>query len=179
VPARVVVGVGSCCTSAGLLVGLHLAAKLGVGFARPPLLVSVRVTPWPITAARRILDLARRASRLLGELAGDDRAEASLAELSSGFRLEPAFFGAGYGEATASGLAAITRWDAVGSGMTLDTTYSAKSAACVVRYLERRAPGPTLYWATKSSAPLPGADAQAIAAAPWLMRRWLSAGAGR
>lgn len=174
-PARVVVGVGSCCTSAGLLVGLRLAAKLGVGFTRPPLLVSVRVTPWPVTAARRVLDLARRTAALLLELTADERAGASIAELSSAFRLEPDFFGTGYGEATASGLAAMASWGAAGSGMTLDTTYSAKSAACVVRYLERRAPGPTLYWATKSSAPIPEADPQAIAAAPWLMRRWLRA----
>jgi D-cysteine desulfhydrase len=49
-PQRIVVGVGSTCTSAGLLLGCALAARLGIGFVRRPQIVSIRVTPWPVTS---------------------------------------------------------------------------------------------------------------------------------
>ena len=64
-PRRVFVGVGSTCTSAGLLVGFHLAARLGLGFREPPQVVSCVVTPLPVTSRFRILGLAVRASARL------------------------------------------------------------------------------------------------------------------
>lgn len=172
-PHRIVVGVGSCCTSAGLLVGLRLAARLGVAFQhRVPTLHSVRVTPWPVTAPWRVVDLAVRASRLLADLARESRLACTREELGSRFRVETQFFGAGYGEPTVEGREAIDLWRLAGSDMTLDTTYSAKSAACVVRLLRARAPGPTLYWATKSSAAVPALQSPPVGA-PGRMRRWL------
>jgi D-cysteine desulfhydrase len=177
-PARVVVGAGSTCTSAGLLAGLALAARLGVGFRdaagrpAPPLLVSVRVTPWPVTARFRIVGLAVRASRLLARLAGDPSLALAPDELRAAVVVDGRFLGRGYGHATASGLEAIRLWREH-VGFELDTTYSSKSAAAVVALLRARRPGPIVYWATKSTAPLPALDAAAIADAPPAMRRWI------
>ncbi len=172
-PRRIIVGVGSCCTSAGLLVGLHLATRLGIGFVGAgPELHSVRVTPWPVTAPWRILDLAVRASQLLAALCSEPGLVCSRDELARKFRVETAFFGTGYGEPTATGASAMELWRQASSDMTLDTTYSAKSAACVVRYLRAGAPGPTLYWATKSSSAVPCLSPVALEA-PRRMQRWL------
>src|SRR5690606_25477518 len=81
-PRRVVVGVGSTCTSAGLLVGFELAFRRGLGFRRaPPELIAVRVTPWPITSRYRIGALAERTSCLLARLAYDPALALTRAEL--------------------------------------------------------------------------------------------------
>jgi len=159
-PDRVVIGVGSTCTSAGLLVGFTLAARLGIGFidARgrpaPPDLVSVRVTPWPVTSALRIVGLAVRTSRLLSAITGDPTLALDGRELQSRLSVDGRFLGRGYGHPTEAGLRAIRTFRDAG-GPELDTTYSAKSAACFIDILSRRVPGVTLYWATKSTAPLP------------------------
>jgi D-cysteine desulfhydrase len=159
-PDRIVIGVGSTCTSAGLLVGFTLAARLGIGFVdgagrpAPPELVSVRVTPWPVTAAFRIVGLAVRTSRLLSELAGDPTLVLDPSELRSRLSVDGRFLGRGYGYATEPGLRAIRAFHEAGAPE-LDTTYSGKSAACFLDILARRLPGKSLYWATKSTAPLP------------------------
>ena len=57
-----------------------------------------------------------------------------------------------------------------GAGFELDTTYSAKAAACA---LDRAGGGPVVFWSTKSTAALPPDEPPAIAAAPTRMRRWL------
>lgn len=174
-PDRVVIGVGSTCTSAGLLVGFALAARLGIGFVdaagrpAPPELVSVRVTPWPITAAFRIVGLAERTSRLLSRLAGDPNLLLDPRELRSRLIVDGQFLGAGYGEVTDAGLRAIQVFKDTG-GPALDTTYSAKSAASFLDILTRRLPGKSLYWATKSTAPLP--DAAVPATVPRRVRAW-------
>ncbi|MCA9534852.1 MAG: pyridoxal-phosphate dependent enzyme, partial [Myxococcales bacterium] len=64
-PRAVVLAVGSTCTTAGLLLGFTLAARLGLGFRVPPRVVSVRVTPWPVTRHARIVQLAFRAAELM------------------------------------------------------------------------------------------------------------------
>lgn len=159
-PERVVVGVGSTCTSAGLLAGMTLAARLGVGFVRggkaaPPRLVSVRVTPWPVTSAFRIVGLAVRAAALLAELAGQPSLRLDRATLAPRLDVDGRYLGRGYGYPTERGYAAAALFAAAG-GAPLDSTYSAKSAAFVVEHaLRGDLDGPTLYWATKSSAPLP------------------------
>jgi D-cysteine desulfhydrase len=159
-PERVVIGVGSTCTSAGLLVGFTLAARMGIGFVdargrpAPPELVSVRVTPWPVTSAFRIVGLAVRTSRLLSELTGDATLTLDARELQSRLTVDGRFLGRGYGHATDAGLKAIHTFHDAGAPE-LDTTYSAKSAACFLDILSRRVPGVTLYWATKSTAALP------------------------
>src|SRR5262249_17328327 len=127
-PERVVVGVGSTCTSAGLLAGMTLAARLGVGFVRngreaPPRLVSVRVTPWPVTAAFRIAGLAVRATELLAELTGDASLKLDRALLASRLTVDGRFLGRGYGFGTEAGDRATALFAAAG-GPPLDSTYS-------------------------------------------------------
>ena len=176
-PAVVVVGVGSTCTSAGLLLGFHHAARRGLGLARAPRLVAARVSPWPITAAFRIVSLAHRASALLAALAGDPSLEVPAAALAAGLEVDGRCLGRGYGYPTESGRDAIRVFEA--SGHRLDATYGAKSAAAFLRRLRDGERRPMLYWATKSSAPLPGPDPEVVAAAPARLRRWLDRGGRR
>jgi D-cysteine desulfhydrase len=170
-PHRIVVAVGSTCTSAGLLLGTAVASRLGIGFRSRPQIVSVRVTPWPVTSRYRIVDLAWRTSQLLGQLSGDARFRFSKAELGEGLRLDGRFLGAGYGRVTPDGLQAV-RALAPWGPQALDTTYGAKSAAGLLAILGER-PCPTLYWATKSSVPLPEVDEAALQRAPKAMLNWL------
>jgi D-cysteine desulfhydrase len=176
-PDRVVIGVGSTCTSAGLLVGFTLAARLGIGFTdtrgrpTPPHLVSVRVTPWPVTSAFRIVGLAVRTSRLLSALTGDATLTLEARDLRSRLSVDGRFLGRGYGHPSETGLRAIRTFHDVG-GPELDTTYGGKSAACFLDILARRIPGVTLYWATKSTAPLP----EVVASDKWprKVRTWVA-----
>lgn len=179
-PATIVLGVGSTCTSAGLLVGLRLAARARLGFrsGRAPRLVAVRVTPWPVTSAHRIAQLARATSELLAELTGDASLSLSLRELRSGLEVDGRFLGWGYGRPTRTGRAAMAVFSASSVGLPLDTTYTAKSAAGFLRRAGRLESRPVVYWSTRSTAPLPSPDAEKLAAAPWLMRRWLALRAG-
>ena len=175
---EVVVGVGSTCTSAGLLAGFALAARLGIGFTdrggrpAPPRVVAVRVTPWPVTSAHRIVSLAVRASRLLARAAGDTTLELAHGPLASMLRVEGRYLGRGYGHATAAGHDAIRLWRDH-AGTALDTTYSAKAAAAFLDIARAGTAGPLLYWSTKSTGPLPTPDLAALEAAPPRMRRFL------
>lgn len=174
-PARIVVAVGSTCTTAGLLVGLALAARLGVGFGagRPvPRVTAVRVTPWPVTSAAAIVLLARRAAQLLRTLM-PDLEPIGVAELHGALTVERGDFGGGYGRATARGVRAIDVFAHAG-GPPLDIVYSAKSGAALLDLARRGREGPLLYWATKSSAPLPRATQADIDRAPPAMRAWLA-----
>jgi 1-aminocyclopropane-1-carboxylate deaminase/D-cysteine desulfhydrase-like pyridoxal-dependent ACC family enzyme len=168
-PARIYVGTGSTCTAAGLLVGLWLAARRGILGARP-LVCAVRVTPWPVTAAWRIVSLAARTARRLAELTGE--AAAGRAELAAGLRVVAGFLGRGYGYATEAGARATETFARVG-GPPLDPVYTAKSAAGMLAQIGA-GPGPVFYWATKSSRALPPPDGDALAAAPRAMARWLA-----
>jgi D-cysteine desulfhydrase len=171
-PERIVVGLGSTCTSAGLLVGLRVARRLGIAFSRAvPRVVSIRVSPWPVTSPLRVAHLARRTSRLLAELAGDPRLDFGFTELLAGLTVDPRFIGAGYGRVTETGLDAIRRFDDFGR-QALDTTYSAKSAAGFLGWVETH-PGATLYWTTKSSRPLPAPDEARLSRLPRAVRAWL------
>ena len=156
VPKRIIVGVGSTCTSAGLLVGLALAAHFQRGFTAQtqPWLTSVRVSPWPVTSRFRVLGLALRTARLLHELS--DRAVPlfSGAALGARFEIDGGYLGPGYGAPSAAGSEAEALWRRCGLPA-LDGTYSAKAAARVVAALRAAEPGPLLFWSTKSSVPLP------------------------
>jgi D-cysteine desulfhydrase len=181
-PEEVVLAVGSTCSTAGLLVGLALAARLELGFSqqdarRPrPRLVAVRVTPWPVTSPLRIVRLATRAAQWLYELTGDRLFDFTSAELARGLELDPGQIGPGYGQPTAAGRAAIARAGQL--AIALDTTYAAKSAAGLLARLQRGPERVRVFWSTKSSAPLPEVTSEQLAAAPARMLRWLDQGGG-
>jgi D-cysteine desulfhydrase len=188
-PDEVVIALGSTCSTAGLLVGLRVAGRLGIGWGNagsrssrqgadgsPPRLVAVRVTPWPVTSRFRILNLARRVGLWLADLTGSPHFQLSRAELARGLELDGTQLGTGYGLPTAAGLAAMEQLGPFASA--LDTTYSAKSAAALLARAARR-PAVRLFWSTKSSAPLPEVSPERLALAPPRMLRWLEDGAAR
>jgi 1-aminocyclopropane-1-carboxylate deaminase/D-cysteine desulfhydrase-like pyridoxal-dependent ACC family enzyme len=176
-PAEVVVGVGSTCTSAGLLLGLALASRLGIGWApgNPARLVSVRVTPWPVTSAFRIVRLALRTARLLHELTRDSVFELTRAELRAGLVMDGKQIGSGYGRPSPSGSAAIARLEPFAT-LALDTTYASKAAAGLLARIECESACARVFWSTKSSAPLPVVGAAELASAAAPVRRWLEQG---
>jgi D-cysteine desulfhydrase len=163
-PRTVMVAVGSTCTSAGLLLGFALAARRGLGFREVPKLVAVRVTPWPVTSHARIVSLAERTAALMGQhgaLETDSHGHArapSRGELAANLHVDGGYLGLGYGRVTSGGLDAIARFTLAG-GPPLDTGYSGKSGAAFLDLARTGAAGPLLFWATKSSAPLPPAFA--------------------
>jgi D-cysteine desulfhydrase len=169
-PAQIVLAVGSTCTTAGLLAGVHLCAARGLGFRRPPLVIAVRVTPWPVTAAWRIAHLAAgvaaRVDRLRGHGSG-----LTVRRLRAGLVVDGDHLGDGYGFATAAGDRAAETFAAAGAPA-LDCVYAAKSAAGLWRYAPHR--GPTLYWATKSTTPQPRPTPAQLARAHADLRAWLS-----
>jgi D-cysteine desulfhydrase len=154
-PKNIVVCVGSTCTTAGLLVGVRLARTLGLAFsAELPRLHAIRVTPWPVTSPVRIAHLAQRTSHLLATLSKQPRLECGFAELYAGLSVHTRQIGKGYGEPTASGIEIMRPF--AQSDLALDTTYSSKAMAGLCQLLsEQPELGPTLFWCTKSSAPLP------------------------
>lgn len=171
-PARIVVGIGSTCTTAGLLVGLDLAKKLGIGFRETdPELVAVRVTPWPVTSRFRILRLAVQTARVLAAFARDPALAASAGRLGARLSLDSGYLGRGYGRVTEEGRTAMQRWAEFGLPP-LDTTYSAKAAAAFLAGCERTQ-APLLFWSTKSSAPLPPVRAIATHPVPPRALRWV------
>jgi D-cysteine desulfhydrase len=176
-PDEIVIALGSTCSTSGMLVGLRLAERLGIGWGvrqrRAPLLVAVRVTPWPVTSEFRILSLARRVCSWLAVLTKSPHFDLSRAELARGLSVDGSELGAGYGRPTPGGLGAIERLEAFSSA--LDTTYSAKSAAALLARSTRR-PAVRLFWSTKSSAPLPAVAEDRLALAPPRMLRWLERG---
>lgn len=171
-PHTVLVGVGSTCTSAGLLVGVHAAARLGLGWREAPRLVSARVTPWPITGKGRIVQLAKRTAALLARLTGDAGVSFTSRQLASRFEVDGSQLGRGYGHATDAGLEAL-RLLRETEQLELDTTYSAKSMAAALARVRAGLPGPLVYWATKSTVPLPEVREDDWRWAPRLMTRWI------
>lgn len=167
---HVVLAVGSTCTTAGLLVGFAAARSLGL-IERAPTVHAVRVTPWPVTAHRRIVALARGAAALLARLGGPDATERRA--LAEGLRVSGRQLGRGYGHPTAAGRGAIAAFDGV-AGPHLDTTYAGKAGAWL---LDEGAAldGPTLFWTTKSAVQPPLIE---LAEAPIRrrVRRWLERG---
>ena len=175
-PRRVIVAVGSTCTSAGLLVGLALAARFHIGFepSTLPRLTSVRVSPWPVTSRLRILHLASRTAHFLRELAGPEVPRLDSAELGAHFQVDGRYLGPGYGEASPAGSEAEALWRRFGLPA-LDGTYSAKAAARLISGLRAREAGPVLFWSTKSSVPLPreGPLEGSLRDVPLRIRAWL------
>lgn len=174
-PARVVLGVGSTCTSAGLLVGLHVAGRLGIlsgPHARSVMVHAVRVTPWPVTSAWRIVRLAVRTAELLARLGVPRDVLPARAELAAHLHVDGDRLGDGYGLPTAEGARARATLAPWGAGA-LDTTYTEKSAAGLLALLASTTAYPVVYWATKSSVPLPAVTDEELRAAPSAVRRFL------
>lgn len=172
-PRRIYVGIGSTCTTAGLLVGFAHAARLGIGFEARPEVVAVRVTPWPVTSRFRILGLAVRTSELLARLAGDASLALGRDELGRGLRVDGSELGTGYGLPTTAGLATIQAFRRLGL-FELDTTYSAKAAAGFAAAARTNPDLPALFWSTKSTRVLPEITRADLERAPGIARRWLA-----
>ena len=173
-PSRIYLAVGSTCTSAGLLVGLHIAAHLGIGFgagkAPIPQLRPVRVTPWPFTATAAVVAMARwtaaNTERLLGAPGIVDKRS-----LAAHVKVVGGFLGKGYGYPTDSGRRAIAAM-AQAQGPQLDVVYTGKAVAAMLA--ARKDVGePVLFWATKSTAALPKPTPNDIAGLPGAMQSWL------
>jgi D-cysteine desulfhydrase len=172
-PRRIYVGVGSNATTAGLLLGLVLASKAGIGFTRPPEVVAVRVTPWPVTSRLRILGLAERTARLLADRSGDRTAVVTPREIAPFLEVTGRYLGRGYARPTPEGLAAIDLFQKLGL-FELDTTYSAKAVSAFIDAArDKHVEGPLLYWSTRSTAALPPVRPEQFSHAPERMKRWL------
>jgi D-cysteine desulfhydrase len=166
-PRRIVVAIGSTCTTAGLLVGLAVARALGIWPGALPVVHGVRVTPWPITSRTTILALALRTLQRLIVLGGP--ASTRLGELVVDGRQ----IGAGYGVPTARGERAALAIEAAG-GPRCDGVYAGKAAAATVE-LHRRGVEPLLLWASKSEVVMAPPSREALARAPRALARFVSA----
>lgn len=170
-PAHLLVPCGSACTAAGLLAGLLIARARGLWAGELSMVHALRVTPWPVTARSRVLSLAKRTLALL-DASGASGATRSMKGAGRLLRVHGKYLGRGYGWPTPAGLRVMDQWGEAGP-FALETTYSAKAVAGLVD-LVRRLDGPIVFWATKSSAPLPVVDMSRLAGAPAHVRRWMA-----
>lgn len=167
-PRRIVLPVGSTCTTAGLISGLALAHALGVWTWPVPIVHAVRVTPWPVTSVLLIKQLAAATLARIATLGGP-RVELGAAQLV----VDRKEFGAGYGKLTPRAAAAMATLS--GPAMPrLDGVYSGKAAAALLR-LHRERVGPLVFWSTKSSTVLAAPSHASVERAPRALQRWLSA----
>ncbi|MDB4958274.1 MAG: 1-aminocyclopropane-carboxylate deaminase [Myxococcales bacterium] len=173
-PARIVIAVGSTCTTAGLLAGIHLAHAVGAWRWPLPVIHGVRVTPWPVTSRMITAGLAARTLARIAKLGGPTLA-LSFRELVSRLVIDGRELGAGYGRPTAQSAKAREVIEHAGASLRLDGVYSAKAAAALLR-LHRNGIGPLLFWATKSTVTLGEPAADMVAGAPRALRRWLAIG---
>ena len=169
-PRRIVVPIGSTCTSAGLLAGLALAHAIGAWRWPLPIVHAVRVTPWPVTSRVRTAELAARTLARIAMLGGP-AIGISLRELVARLVVDPRELGPGYGRSTPRSLEALRAF-AIPGAPRLDGVYSAKATAALLR-LHRRGTGPLLLWSTKSTMKLAAASPPALARAPRQLRAWL------
>jgi 1-aminocyclopropane-1-carboxylate deaminase/D-cysteine desulfhydrase-like pyridoxal-dependent ACC family enzyme len=171
-PRRIVLPVGSTCTTAGLLAGLALARALGVWKWPLPIVHAVRVTPWPVTSRVMITQLAAYTLARVAQLGGP-RVELDGSRLV----VDRRELGRGYGRITPRAQAAMTtladgEWTADATAPRLDGVYSAKAASALLR-LHREGEGPLLFWSTKSTTTLDAPSESALARAPRALAHWL------
>jgi len=133
-PRVVVVALGSGGTAAGLAAGF---ARAGTAVRVLGVLVS-EPRAWVVRRARRL------AEGCLRHLSPDTPVS------SLHLEIDDRYLGDGYGTPSAAGVAALAR--AARLGLTLDSTYTAKTFAAVLDLPEETSP--VLYWHTLSSAPL-------------------------
>lgn len=148
-PDLVFVAAGTCGTVAGLALGLELA---GLFAAR---VIAVRVVPALLANLVNVHRLARGALRLLR------RAGARLpARRPLDVVLDPQELGPGYGRSTEAAQAAVERF--ARHGVELETTYTGKAAAALLRWTARPARGRTvLFWNTYNGVDIAPLVAQA------------------
>lgn len=166
-PRRIVVGVGSTCTIAGIVAGLAAAHAIGAWRWPLPLVHGVRVTPWPVTSPTLIAELVHRTLVRLARLGGPHVA-IGRSELRSRFVIDGRELGRGYGRVTARGREAMHAL----VGPRLDGVYAAKAAAGLLR-LHRAGVGPLVFWASKSQVVLSPPPLAALRAADPALVRWL------
>ncbi|NVB81594.1 MAG: pyridoxal-phosphate dependent enzyme [Kofleriaceae bacterium] len=166
-PVRIVLAVGSTCTTAGLVAGLALAHAAGAWRWPVPIVHAVRVTPWPVTSRFLILQLAATTLARIAALGGPH------VELGGHPRLvvDGGEIGRGYGRLTARATEAMSTI-AHATPLRLDGVYSGKAAAALLR-LHREGVGPLVFWATKSSVELSMPSLDAMSAAPRALARWM------
>jgi D-cysteine desulfhydrase len=171
-PRRIVLAVGSTCTTAGLVAGLELARGVGAWRWPVPIVHGVRVTPWPVTSRVRTAELARRTLARVEQLGGPPVA-IGLAGLIGRLVIDGRELGPGYGRVTPRCTAAMRVMHGA-QGPRLDGVYAGKAAATLLR-LHRAGVGPLVFWASKSSATLaPGPLADDVLRnAPPAIARWL------
>jgi D-cysteine desulfhydrase len=170
-PARIVLPIGSTCTTAGLVAGVATAQAIGRWSWPTPIIHAVRVTPWPITSRVRTAHLAVRTLARLVELGGP-RVELGLVESVRRLVVDTREFGPGYGRTTPRARDAMALL-ADGAMPRLDGVYSAKATAALLR-LHRAGIAPLLFWATKSTVRLAGPSRAQLGAAPRGLVRWLA-----
>jgi D-cysteine desulfhydrase len=170
-PRRIVLPVGSTCTTAGLLAGLHVAHALGAWRWPLPIVHGVRVTPWPVTSHALTVALAARTLARL-EALGGPRVAASSRELASRLVIDGREIGAGYGRITPRASAAMQTITGAGAPR-LDGVYSGKAAAALLR-LHARGIGPLVFWATKSTVRMNAPSVDALRTAPRALVRWIT-----
>jgi D-cysteine desulfhydrase len=166
-PRRIVLPVGSTCTTAGLTSGLALAHAIGAWRWPVPVVHAVRVTPWPVTSRVIILRLAEATLARIASLGGP-----RIALTDPRLVVDRAEFGGGYGRITDRGREAIARFASTSGAPRLDGVYSAKAAAALLR-LHRQKIGPLLFWSTKSTPIMDQPVDTALRAAPRALVRWL------
>lgn len=143
-PASVYVACGSCATAAGLALGL---AAAGVKTR----VVAVRVTDAFMANRVRLSVLVQKATALLREL--DARFPDVADRAIDSIHLDDVELGRGAGQATPSAQAAARL--AAEEGLTLDSAYTGKAFACLLREAEANMRGKKLvYVHTLSSASL-------------------------
>jgi D-cysteine desulfhydrase len=166
-PRRIVLPVGSTCTTAGLLAGLALARAVGVWRWRAPIVHAVRVTPWPVTSRAVIVKLAAYTLARIARLGGP-RVDVDAAQLV----VDRHELGRGYGRITTRAEGAMATL--AGPAMPrLDGVYSGKAAAALLR-LHRERVEPLVFWSTKSTAVLAAPTTRALDHAPRALARWLA-----
>jgi 1-aminocyclopropane-1-carboxylate deaminase/D-cysteine desulfhydrase-like pyridoxal-dependent ACC family enzyme len=137
-PDVVVVALGSGGTAAGLAAGFAVESMKTRVVA-----ITVSDPAWWI--ARRVRALARAALERESKRPGERAPELRLL-------VDASYLGPGYGRATEAGARAL----AIGAdaGLTLDSTYTAKTFAAVLDLVDAGDHSNVLYWHTLSSAPM-------------------------
>jgi D-cysteine desulfhydrase len=156
-PELIYCAVGSGSTAAGLALGCRLA---GMGSRVIAVRVApARVGPVPVITRRTVGSLMARTYRFLKRL------DASIPDIElPGINLEENYYGDGYGHPLSAGRDATAFFGR--AGITLEPTYTAKTAAAVIGQSAANTAQNILYWHTYNSVDmgevLAGADPAAL-----------------